>query len=144
MTSFNEWTNTLLYKNIISHTLFLKGWCWLCVRDELETSTDCYIDPSSSSTIAALHPHLGWFAQPWVTEGRSPLSGAGSNSAGILFQLTPTDSNRLYPGYIIILRPPASAVLSLIYTGASLDWRLGRGSIYYNCCIIGTFFEIQL
>ena len=42
---FNERTNTLLYKNIISHILFLKGWCWLWVRDELETGTDCYIDP---------------------------------------------------------------------------------------------------
>ena len=40
----NERMNTLLYKNIISHTLFLKGWCWLCVRDELETGTH----PSSS------------------------------------------------------------------------------------------------
>ena len=25
--------------------LGLKGWCWLCVRDELETGTDWYIDP---------------------------------------------------------------------------------------------------
>ncbi len=41
--NFNERTNTLLYKNIISPTLFLKGWCWLCVRDELETGTDCYL-----------------------------------------------------------------------------------------------------
>ena len=48
MTNFNERTNTLLYKNIIYHTLFLKGWCWLCVRDELETGTKCYFDPSSS------------------------------------------------------------------------------------------------
>ena len=45
MTKFNERTNTLLYKkNIISHTLFLKGLIFLCVRDELETRTDCYID----------------------------------------------------------------------------------------------------
>ena len=41
----NKQTNSLFYKNIISHTLFLKGWCWLCVRDELVTETDCYIDP---------------------------------------------------------------------------------------------------
>ena len=45
MTNFNERTNALFYKNIISHTLFLKGWCWLCVRDELETGTDGHIDP---------------------------------------------------------------------------------------------------
>ena len=34
------------------------------------------------------------------------------------------------PGYTIVSRPPASAVLLLIYTGASFDWRFGRGSIY--------------
>ena len=49
MTNFNERTNTLLYKNIISHNLFSKGWCWLCVRGELETGTDCYILTQSSS-----------------------------------------------------------------------------------------------
>ena len=66
MTTFNKRTNTLLYKNIISHTLFSKGWWLLCVRDELETGTDCYIDP------AVLLSHLGWVAQPWVTEGPKP------------------------------------------------------------------------
>ena len=47
-TNFNERTVTLLYKNIISHTLFSKGWWLLCVWEELETRTDCYIDPSLS------------------------------------------------------------------------------------------------
>ena len=58
--------NTLLYKNIISHTLFSKGWWLLCVRDEPETGTDCYIDP------VVLLSHLGWVAQTWVTEGPKP------------------------------------------------------------------------
>ena len=66
MTNINEQTNTLLYKNIISHTLFSKGWCWLCVRDELEMGIDCYIDPT------VLLSHLGWVAQLWVTEGPKP------------------------------------------------------------------------
>ena len=66
MTNFSERTNTLLYKNIISHTLFSKGWWLLCVRDELETGTDCYIDP------AVLLSHLGLVDQPWVTEGPKP------------------------------------------------------------------------
>ena len=65
----------------------------------------------------------------------SPLYGAGSHSAGIL---SPTDSNSNWnwfkpfvaPGYIIVLHPPASAVPPLIYTGASLDWQLGRGPMY--------------
>ena len=44
----NERTNTLLYKNI-SLTLYSpKGWCWLCVRGELETGTDCFLTQSSS------------------------------------------------------------------------------------------------
>ena len=45
--------------------------------------------PKVLLTIAALFPHFGWAAQPWVTEDPSPPSGAGSNS-GIL---SPTDSN---------------------------------------------------
>ena len=66
MTKFNERTNTLLYKNIISHTLFSKGWWLLYVRDKLETGTDWYIDP------AVFLSHLGWVAQPLVTEGPKP------------------------------------------------------------------------
>ena len=38
----------------------------------VETETDCYIDPSSSLTIAAILPHLGSVAQPWVTEDPKP------------------------------------------------------------------------
>ena len=49
MTNFNERRNTILYKNISLTLYSRKGWCWLCVRDELETETDCYIDPSSTS-----------------------------------------------------------------------------------------------
>ena len=48
------------YKNIISHTLFSKGRCLLCVRDELETGIDCYIDPKFLLTMGALLSHLGW------------------------------------------------------------------------------------
>ena len=49
MTNFNERTNTLLYKNISLTLYSRKGWCWLCVRDEMETGTDCYISTPSSS-----------------------------------------------------------------------------------------------
>ena len=59
MTNFNERTNTFLYKT-------KKGWSWLCVRDKLETGTDCYIDP------AVLLSHLGWVAKPWVIESPKP------------------------------------------------------------------------
>ena len=66
MTNFNERTNTCLYKNISLTLYSQKGWCWLCVRDELETGTDSYIDP------AVLLSHFGWVAQPWVTVGPKP------------------------------------------------------------------------
>ena len=114
------------------------------------------------ATIAALLPHLGWAAQPWVTDDPSPLSGADSHSAGILsptatrteLELNLTDSLKpsVAPGYIIVWHTPASCGRThlhriqprphvnvifryfrldapVIYTGASLHWRLGRGSI---------------
>ena len=67
-----------------------------------------------------------------LQRAQRPLSAAGS-LFGILL---PTDFNLLEPprapSYIIVDRPPASVVLPLIYTGVSLDWRLGRWSIGYN------------
>ena len=79
-------------------------------------------DHSSTSSSSWLR-----VAQPWVAEGPKPLSLQADSHDGIL---SPTLSNRLCPGYIIVYRPPAPTVLPLIYTGSSLDWRLGRGSIY--------------
>ena len=129
MTNVNERTNTLLYKNISLTLYSRKGWCWLCVRGELETGTDCYILTPCSSDHSSTS-FTFWLGH-W---GPKALSVAGSQF-GIL---SPTDSNwnwpklSVAPSYIIVSRPPTSAVLPLIYTGASLDWRLGRGSIYNN------------
>ena len=115
MTNFNERTNTLLYKNISLTLYSRKGWCWLCVRSELETWTDCYILTESSSTRAALLPHLGWGFSTVGHWGPQALSLQADSHAGILF---PTDSNSncnsnwpkpsVAPGYIIVWRPPAS------------------------------------
>ena len=90
--------------------------------------------PKVLLTIAELLPHLGW--------GCSTVGHCGPKALCLLLALNsascpPTDSNSNWcwpkpsvaPGYIIVSRPPASAVPPLIYTGASLDWRLGRGSI---------------
>ena len=128
--------NTLLYKNISLTLYSWKGWCWLCVRGELETGTDCYILTQILLTIAALLSHLGW--------GCSTMGHWGPKALGLPLALTsasypqltptPTDSSRLCPGYIIVWRPPASTILPLIYTGASLDWQLGGGSICYISC----------
>ena len=59
MTNFNDRTNKI-YKNISLTLYSRKGWCWLCVRDELETETDCYILIQVLLTIVALLSHLGW------------------------------------------------------------------------------------
>ena len=90
---FNERTITVLYKNI-PLTLYSRkgservnvGYVWEVSWRRKQTATYW---PKVSLTIAALLSHLGWAAQPWVTEGPSPLSAAGSQF-GIL---SPTDSN---------------------------------------------------
>ena len=124
----NEWTNILLYKNISLTLYSRKGWFWLCVRGELKTGTDSYILTQVLLTIEALLLILAGVAQSWVTESPKP-------SVCRWLSLRHFVANWLKPlcaGYIIVLCPPASAVLLLIYTGASLDWQLGRGSICYN------------
>ena len=117
----------------------------LCVRGELETGTDCYLLTQSSSdhNITSFSSWRGLLNRGSLM-AQSPLSAAGSQFS----ILSPNDSNSncnwnsdcnsnwnwpkpsVAPSYIIVLCPPASAVPPLIYTGASLDWRLGRGSIY--------------
>ena len=54
----NEQTHFFI-KNIISHHLFWKGWCFCCVRDELETEQTATYWSQVLLTIAALLPHLG-------------------------------------------------------------------------------------
>ena len=83
----NEWTHFFI-KIYLSHFILERvdvpcvwevSWRW--------RQTATYWPKVLLTTIAALLPHLGWTAQPRVAEGPSPLSGAGSHSAGIL---TPT------------------------------------------------------
>ena len=97
MTNFYEQTNTLLYKNIISHTLFSKAGCWLCVRDELETRTGCYFDlkfsdhssTSSSSwlgwsTVGHWGPKVLCLPLALISASCPQLAPIGSNSFGHL------------------------------------------------------------
>ena len=100
----NERTNTLLFNNIIFQTLFSKGLMLVvCERRSWRREQTVILTKSSSSTIAALLSHLGWVAQPWVTEGLATLSRQADSHAGIL---SSTDSNWLEPpqapGYIIV------------------------------------------
>ena len=90
---FNERTNTLLYRNInLSHFILERiDVSVVCVRDVLETGTDCYIDPSSSGHSSTSPSFRLGLLNRGSLRAQSPLSAAGSQF-GIL---CPTDSNRL-------------------------------------------------
>ena len=88
----------------------------------VETRMDCYIDPSSSPDHSRTSSSTVRYWGP-----QKPSVCKLVLTLAFSLQLTWT---ALAPGYIIFLRSPASAVLPLIYTGASLDWQLGQGSIY--------------
>ena len=119
--------------------------------------------PQDFLTIASLLSHSGRAAQPWVTESPKPsvcrwlsLRHLVSNWFQLQLELTQAICGTwLYN----CLCPPASAVPPLIYTGASLDWWLGQGSIYNSvatvsivlvdyqfiaCTIIGYYFKFNI
>ena len=58
-TSMNERTHFFI-KIYLSHFI-RKGWCFLCVRGELETETDCYILTQISS-----HGHSSTSSSSWL------------------------------------------------------------------------------
>ena len=53
----NEWLHFFI-KIYLSQHFIRKGWCWLCVRGELETGTDCYILTQSSSVHSSTLFHI--------------------------------------------------------------------------------------
>ena len=123
----NEYTS--LYKSLTFY--FRKGnvccvWEMSGDKDGLLYWPKFFLAHSSTSFTSWL-----WLLNWGSLRGQSLLSAAGSHF-GILF---PTDSNHLGTWLYYFLTPPASTVLPLIYTGASLDWRLGQGSIYNNWSI---------
>ena len=72
----NEWTKKYLphfiLKRVAKGLMLVMCEKWVGDGDRLLD-----IDPKFFSTIAALLSSFCWAAQPWVTEGPSPLSGAG-------------------------------------------------------------------
>ena len=119
---------TPICKKYIWHTLFSKGWCFLCLRGEWRQGQTAILTQVLLTTLAALLPHLGW---GWSTVGHwgpKALCLPLALTSASCFQLTRTV---WAPDYIIISHPPASAVLPLFYTDASLDWRLSRGKQYH-------------
>ena len=94
--------------------IYVSHWCWLCVRGDLETGTDCYILTQSSSdhSSTSFASWLGcstvdhWGPRPFVWSWSSlcwhPISNWNCN----LNSNWPKPS--VAPGYIIVWHPPAS------------------------------------
>ena len=160
MTNLKEQRTHFFIKIYLSHFILervvkglQKGWCWLCVRGELETGTYCYIltqsssDYSSTSSLFLLGcstvGHWGpkpsvwsWFSLRW-----HPLSNCNCNC----------NSNSLEPsvapGYIIVWHPPASCgrthlhriqprpQVKVIFRYLRLDASVSLSSAYLLRCI---------
>ena len=71
--------------------------------------------PKVLLTIAALLPHLGWVAQPWVIEGPKPSVCRWHSIQHLVPNWLNSNWNwpkpSVAPGYIIVWRTPASAYL---------------------------------
>ena len=166
MTNLNERMNALLYKKYLLHFI-RKGWCWLCMRGELETGTDCHVltqtssDHSSTSSAFWLGcstvGHWGsasWFSRWYIVPNWIQLrlevnwlelqltqAVCGTWLYNCLtstcflwaYASAPNSTTSTGQGDIPISSTGCTcfAVLPLIFTDASLDWRLGRGSICY-------------
>ena len=99
---FNERTNTLLYKNISLTLYSRKGWCWLCVRGELKTGTDCYIltpSPSDHSSTSIAF----WLGCSTVGHwGPKALCLPLALSSASCLQLAPTLTGSSRLGHLVI------------------------------------------
>ena len=67
--SMNERTHVFI-KIYLSHFI-RKGWCFLCVRGELETEKDCHILTPSSSDHSSTSFAFWWAAQPWFLRSQA-------------------------------------------------------------------------
>ena len=108
-----------------------KGWCWLCVRGELETGTDCHILTTSSSdhnstsfafwlgysTVGHWGPKpsvWSWFSLRW-----HPISKWNCK--------WPKPS--VVPGYIFVWHPPASCGRTHLPPSPNSTTSTGQGDI---------------
>ena len=67
----NEWTRFFIKKYNFSHFILERVMFLVCERRVGDRDSLLYW-PKVLLTIAALLSHLGWVAQPWVTEGPKP------------------------------------------------------------------------
>ena len=110
-------TNTLLYQKNISLTLYSRKGDVCCVwKMSWKQGQTAILTQVLLATIAALLPHIGWGCSTVGIWGLKAFCLPVALTSAPCLQLTRT------------VCPPASTVLPLIYTGASLDWQPGRGS----------------
>ena len=123
MTNFNERTNTLLYKNIISHNLFSKGWCFCCVWEMSWRRNRLLYWPSSTSFSS-------WLGCPTVGHWRpQALSLQADSHAGSQFGiLSPTDSDRLC-AWVYYFLPPTCFRCSSAYLHRCISWLTARSMV---------------
>ena len=108
----NERTHFFI-KIYLSHFI-RKCWCWLCVRSELETRTDCYILTQSSSD------HSSTSSSFWL--------GCSLRTQALCLEL--------------ILTPSSCSQLTPTVTGTRTDWLIWTvcGTWLYNC-LMSTCFQ---
>ena len=128
----NERTHFFI-KNISLTLYSRKGWCWLCVRGELETGTNSNILTQSSSDHSSTS-FSSWLGCSTVVHWgpKAPCLPLALNSASSL-QLTPTatDPSRLW--HLVRWLPNVHLLplfLHLFTQVHLLIDGLGRGSIY--------------
>ena len=129
MTNFNERTNTLLYKNIISHTWFSKD-LKLVVCERWAGDVDRLLYwPQLLLTIAALPPRLGW--------GCSNVGHWGSNALCLPLALNSascplvSNSNWLKPpvSWLYFCLTPTCFCSSSVYLHWCISWLTVRSRV---------------
>ena len=131
----NERANTLLYKNIPLTLYSRKGWCWLCVRGELKTGTDCYILTQSSSDHSSFSfaSWLGcstvghWGPKPsvwsWFSLRWHPISNSLKPSVSWLYFCLPSSCFRLFTQVHLLIDGSVEGQ----YVTNDLTGRIGHG-----------------
>ena len=130
-----KWTyeHPSLQEIYLSHFI-RKGWCWLCVRGELEMGTDCYILTPSSSDHSSTSFSF-WLGCSTVGHwGPQALSLQADSHASIL---SPTGTwtridwlkPSVAPGYIIVWHSPASCGCTHLSPSPNSTTSTGQGDI---------------
>ena len=116
-TSMNERIHFFI-KIYLSHFILEKVMFLVCER-WVETRADCYFDLSSADQSSTS-------SSSWL----GLLNRGSLRAQSCWFSIRHLVLNWFEPSVHLVILLFNIHLLPLIYTGASLDWRLGRGSVY--------------